>query len=106
MTSLSEIINLANGARFYRADLHIHCFGASHDVSDPNMTPDEVVKTALAEKLAVIAVTDHNEIKMVEGAVKAAAGTCSWWFQRSNCRPRRVTSSAIYLRSRRCRSSL
>jgi hypothetical protein len=25
---------LSNGAKFFRGDLHIHSFGASHDVTD------------------------------------------------------------------------
>jgi len=72
MTSLAEIEALPYGGRFYRADLHIHSFGGSHDVQDATMTPDAIVKTAIAEKLDVIAVTDHNEIRNVEATLKAA----------------------------------
>jgi PHP family Zn ribbon phosphoesterase len=72
MATVDEILSLANGARFYRADLHIHSFGASHDVKDSTMTPKQIVKTALDEGLHVISVTDHNEIDNVAPAITAA----------------------------------
>jgi energy-coupling factor transporter ATP-binding protein EcfA2/histidinol phosphatase-like PHP family hydrolase len=72
---LPQILNQAIGAVFYRADLHIHSFGASHDVKDAAMTPAAIVSTAVQEKLALIAVTDHNEITNVEAAIVAAGGT-------------------------------
>ncbi|MBX9715129.1 MAG: AAA family ATPase [Burkholderiaceae bacterium] len=62
------------GARFFRADLHIHSFGASHDVTDQAMTPEAIVATAAAENIAVIAITDHNDISNVARAIQAAAG--------------------------------
>ncbi len=75
MSKLPAITTLPRGARFYRADLHIHSFGGSHDVKDVVMTPAAIVQTALAEKLDVIAITDHNEITNVEAALAAAVGT-------------------------------
>ncbi len=70
---------MPNGARFYRADLHIHSFGparkASHDVKDDTMTPAAIVSTAISENLDVIAITDHNEIGNVQAALDAAQGT-------------------------------
>ncbi len=75
MASETDILQLSNGSRFYRADIHIHSYGASHDVSDPGMTPEAIVKTALDEKLHVIALADHNEISNVETAISAAAQT-------------------------------
>ena len=74
ISTADEIAALPSGARFYRADLHIHSFGASHDVADEDLTPDAIVKTALAENLQLIAITDHNEISNVNAAIKAAAG--------------------------------
>ena len=62
------------GARFYRADLHVHSYGGSHDVSDTGMVPERIVETAVAQRLAIIAVTDHNEITNVAATVAAAAG--------------------------------
>jgi hypothetical protein len=75
LTGLTEIVALPRGARFHRADLHIHSFGGSHDVRDCTMTPENIVNTALAQGLGVIAVTDHNEINNVEVAMKAAEST-------------------------------
>jgi len=74
MPLLKENMTLPNGASFHRADLHIHSFGGSHDVNDMTMTPEAIVKTAIAEKLDVIAVADHNEIMNVEATLNAASG--------------------------------
>jgi hypothetical protein len=70
---MTTIESLPNGARFHRADLHIHSFGGSHDVKDRAMIPEAIVKAAVAEKLDLIAITDHNEIRNVELALTAAA---------------------------------
>ncbi|HRE44454.1 MAG TPA: AAA family ATPase [Terricaulis sp.] len=75
MIGVGEILSLPHGARFYRADLHIHSFGASHDVSDVTMTAEGIVGTALAEGLGVIAIADHNDIRNVAAALKAADGS-------------------------------
>src|SRR5579872_1033437 len=71
---LQRILEETAGAQFIRADLHIHSFGASHDVRDHTMTPQNIVLTALAEGLSIIAVTDHNEITNVEAALACAIG--------------------------------
>jgi predicted metal-dependent phosphoesterase TrpH len=39
------------------------------------MTAEAIVKTASAQGLGVIAITDHNEISNVGAALKAADGT-------------------------------
>jgi energy-coupling factor transporter ATP-binding protein EcfA2 len=75
MVKLADIEALPGGARFYRADLHIHSFGASHDVNDQAMTPEAIVRTAVSERLSIIALTDHNEISNVERALAAASLT-------------------------------
>jgi histidinol phosphatase-like PHP family hydrolase len=75
MTTLDDILDQPTGARFYRADLHIHCSGGSHDVGDPTMTPANVIATALREGLSLVSITDHNEIDNVELAMDAAQGT-------------------------------
>lgn len=58
----AEIIHHSSGAQFRRADLHIHSFGevGSYEVTDTAMTPENIVDTAIAEKLDVMAITDHN----------------------------------------------
>ncbi|MCU1268964.1 MAG: PHP-like [Acidobacteriaceae bacterium] len=75
MSSVSdEIAKLAAGARFWRADLHIHSYGGSHDVKDNLMTPASIVSTAVAERLSAIAITDHNEINNIEEGLREAHG--------------------------------
>lgn len=46
MNTLDAVLSLSRGARFFRADLHIHSFSASHDVRDPAMTPAAIIDTA------------------------------------------------------------
>jgi DNA polymerase III alpha subunit len=69
-----EIAKMPSGARFHRADLHIHSYGASHDVTDGSMTPAAIVNTAVSERLSLIAITDHNEINNVADGLKEAHG--------------------------------
>lgn len=62
---MEEIKNLSNGADFVRADLHIHSYGendGSFDVKDEQMTPENIVDTAIKNNLSIISITDHNEI--------------------------------------------
>jgi len=59
------------GAKFYRADLHIHSLEASFDVTDTTATVENIVSTAVSEKLSMIAITGHNEIVNVRAAVEA-----------------------------------
>jgi DNA repair ATPase RecN len=68
--TLKECLDISDGAHFFRGDLHIHSFGASHDVKDVGMTPSAIVETAARENLAVIAVADHNEISNVQESVR------------------------------------
>ncbi|MBI2770499.1 MAG: PHP-like protein [Burkholderiales bacterium] len=75
MNALEAISKQPAGASFFRADLHVHCFGGSHDVTDPTMTPEAVVATAVKENLSLVAIADHNEIASVERALAAANGT-------------------------------
>ncbi len=71
---LPEILALPRGARFFRADMHVHSYGGSHDVGDATMTPAKIVETALQHGLGVLAVTDHNEITNVAATLNAAKG--------------------------------
>lgn len=74
MQLIDEILCESNGASFRRADLHIHSFGegGSYDVNDASMTAEGIVDTAIAERLDVIAITDHNDIGNVRQAIKYA----------------------------------
>lgn len=74
MSLIQEIQNESNGAQFRRADLHIHSFGegGSYDVTDTTMTPEGIVDTAIAERLDLVSITDHNQIGNVRAALKYA----------------------------------
>lgn len=72
MAHLPEITDLPYGAAFVRADLHIHSV-ASHDVKDPNATPEAIVAEAAKEGLKILALTDHNEISGVQKATDVMA---------------------------------
>lgn len=76
MSLLQEIQKESNGALFRRADLHIHSFGpdGSYDVTDAQMTPEAIVDTSIAERLDLIAITDHNQIGNVRSALRYAQG--------------------------------
>ena len=74
--SIKDILQIDNGAKFYRADLHIHSYGplASYDVSDPDMTPEKIIDEAIKENISVISITDHNEIGNIPAAIAYAKG--------------------------------
>jgi energy-coupling factor transporter ATP-binding protein EcfA2 len=71
--NVASITALTRGATFFRGDLHIHSYGASHDVSDANATPTNIVNLACNEGLHLIALADHNEIANVRAAVDLGA---------------------------------
>lgn len=72
--SISDDIDAqSSGAMFYRADLHIHSYGGSHDVTDATMTSENIVATAVAESIAIISIADHNDISNVKLAIEIGA---------------------------------
>ena len=58
--TFSDIKKVDNGARFYTADLHVHSFGGSKDVSDQGMTVEAIIETAVKHNISILALTDHN----------------------------------------------
>ena len=72
MILYKDICRLDNGARFLNVDLHIHSYGASHDVKDATMTPEAIVDSAVKQQLSVIAITDHNSNVNVQRALDHA----------------------------------
>jgi len=72
VVQLKDICTLDNGARFHSVDLHIHSYGASHDVRDVTMTPEAIVDSAVRQRLGVIAITDHNSNANVQKAIEYA----------------------------------
>ena len=67
---------MSSGARFLRADLHIHSYGefGSYDVTDVTMIPQTIVDTAIEKGLGIISITDHNEILNSNTAITHAQG--------------------------------
>lgn len=64
--------HLSPGARFFRADMHIHSYGVSTDVKDSQMTVAGIVAEARVRGLDLIAITDHNAIDSVESLLELA----------------------------------
>ena len=71
---VNDILGNSVGAKFVRADLHIHSFGenGSYDVTDQNMTPELIVEKAIENDLQIISITDHNMVGNVPPAIKYA----------------------------------
>lgn len=76
MSLIEEVNQVADGAKFLRADLHIHSYGeyGSYDVYDPQMSPQNIVDLAITENIQVISITDHNEINNSKTAIDYAVG--------------------------------
>lgn len=62
-----------NGAKFVKADLHVHSFGGSYDVTDKEMTPKNIINAAIENGLKILSITDHNNIVNIEEAIKYAS---------------------------------
>ena len=58
------------GARFVRADLHVH----THQDSDNDPTPEleKYIDAAIRNDIEVLAITDHNRVDFVKPAIRAA----------------------------------
>jgi ABC-type cobalamin/Fe3+-siderophores transport system ATPase subunit/histidinol phosphatase-like PHP family hydrolase/predicted outer membrane protein len=72
-----DYTSLNCGAKFYKADLHIHSYGedtGSFDVTDTSMTPESIVDTAIEKGLSIISITDHNEDQNSKKAIQYAEG--------------------------------
>jgi PHP family Zn ribbon phosphoesterase len=58
--------------KIYKADLHIHsCLSPCGDL---DMSPRNIVATAIEKKLDIIAITDHNASENIVATMKAAQG--------------------------------
>lgn len=73
MIELKHVLAVDNGARFLNADLHVHSYGASADVSDATMTPAAIIDAAVAQGISILAITDHNTDKNIAEAQEYAA---------------------------------
>lgn len=63
---------LSSGARFVRADLHVH---TRPDSGEARASAQDYVDAALAAGLSVMAVTDHNALDAVADVLEVAEGT-------------------------------
>jgi PHP family Zn ribbon phosphoesterase len=63
----------ADGLRRFRADLHVHT--VLSPCAEVEMIPPLIVQQAMAEKIDIIAITDHNASANVRAVQDAAAGT-------------------------------
>jgi energy-coupling factor transporter ATP-binding protein EcfA2 len=60
------------GATFVRADLHVHTY--QDTASEPSSGLDSYLDAAIESGIDVLAITDHNSVQSVRGAMKAAKG--------------------------------
>lgn len=60
------------GARFVRADLHVHTYSDKKEIPPPALT--EYVEMAVAEGISILGITDHNSTSRVEEVLAAAKG--------------------------------
>lgn len=60
------------GLSFKKLDLHVHT--PASDCFEGTCTPEELIQTALDQKLAGIAVTDHNTPNWIDKVIAAAKG--------------------------------
>ena len=74
--SIAQAMGLSSGARFFRADLHVHT-PCSSDMGSgsKSASPTDVVNSALGADLDVIAITDHNTVDWCERVRYAARDT-------------------------------
>ena len=63
--TFADLDKLDSGARFFTADLHIHSYGGSSDITDQGLTVEAIVDAAAAANVGLLSVTDHNNDKHV-----------------------------------------
>jgi len=63
---------IVSGARFVRADLHVHVVPDGQP--SPNQPATDYVRAALAQGIEVLAITDHNSVAYVRDVLAAARG--------------------------------
>jgi PHP family Zn ribbon phosphoesterase len=64
---------VGEGLRRYRADLHVHT--VLSPCAEVEMIPPLIVRQAVAQKIDIIAIADHNASANVRAVIEAAAGT-------------------------------
>ena len=73
----SRVMQLPSGAQWFRADLHIHTPASGNDFKGnvQDTTAKDIVDTAIAKGLDIIAVTDHNTVGWCDMVREAADET-------------------------------
>ena len=71
--TIKEITAHDHRALFYAADLHIHSYGASEDVTDKTLTIESIVDNAFKHSIGVLSITDHNTARNVAPSIEYAA---------------------------------
>ncbi len=61
------------GAKFVRADLHVHTYGDSDSSPEPNL--DAYISAAEENEISVLGVTDHNSTRFARAAVERSASS-------------------------------
>ena len=76
MPTHDDILKLSSGARWLKADLHVHT-PASIDMDSKwnTATAEDVVRIAVEKGLNVIGITDHNTAALCDPISEAAKGT-------------------------------
>ncbi len=70
----ADIERLENGAKLHTADLHVHSFGASEDVTDETMTPEAIIEAAVQHHVSLLCLTDHNSALNTQRSIDYALG--------------------------------
>ena len=76
MPTFDDIQNLSSGARWLKADLHVHT-PASLDMDEKwnTATAEDAVRIAIEKGLDLIGITDHNTAEWCDSMRQAAKGT-------------------------------
>jgi len=74
MNQFGNILEIDNGARFHKCDLHVHT-PASYDYKNKGIKPEDIVSKALEKGLDVIAITDHHNVDWCNAVRDAAKHT-------------------------------
>ena len=72
---LHSVLNLPIGAKWLKADLHIHTPASTDFKGSPDTTPRDIVDAAIEKELDIIAITDHNTVDWCDKVREAAEGT-------------------------------
>jgi len=72
--NFDEILQIDNGAKFHKCDLHVHT-PRSPDYKNKGIKPEDIVSKALEKGLDVIAITDHHNVEWCNAVREAAKST-------------------------------